>query len=126
MIGKEINLLFAEDDLVNYMYLQEIISSDKNFKVKGFYNGKELIDEFKKNKKYDIVILDIQMPIMNGIDCMKQIKNLSPKTPVIAVTAFAMSNDKEKYLNMGFDDYISKPINIDIFFSMINEKMNKN
>ncbi len=125
-MGKTINLLFAEDDLVNYMYLQEIISIEEGFTVKGFYNGKDLFQEFSNNNNYDIVVLDIQMPIMNGIECMKEIKKIKPEVPVIAVTAFAMSSDKDKYLDMGFDDYISKPINVDNFFRIINNQVDKN
>ena len=59
----------------------------------------------------DLVLMDINMPVMNGYDSTKQIKKIRPKLPVIAQTAYAIAGDMEKSLSAGCDDYITKPIN---------------
>jgi len=78
-------------------------------------NGKHAVDLFEKND-YDLILMDIQMPEMDGVTAtkvireMEQIKNSGSKIPIIAVTANAMKGDKEKYINAGMDDYLSKPL----------------
>ena len=76
-------------------------------------NGKVAVDTMK-TESFDLVLMDIQMPIMNGVDALRVIRNLEQLSgkhqDVIALTAFALIGDKEKYLKMGFDGYLSKPV----------------
>ncbi|MBA7551297.1 Polar-differentiation response regulator DivK [subsurface metagenome] len=65
--------------------------------------------------------MDVQLPVLNGKEAMKEIKKLHPELPIIAQTAFAMSGDKEAYINDGFDDYIAKPINVQELLSSVEK-----
>ena len=73
----------------------------------------------KSAPQISLVLMDVQLPIMNGKDAMKEIKKVRPDLPIIAQTAFAMSGDKERYLREGFDSYISKPINVQELISIM-------
>lgn len=109
-------------------------------------NGQEVLSALKK-QDFDCILMDIQMPILDGVEATRQIRNKevesskdesekftsgssnssmpkfqNPKIPIIALTAFAMTGDKEKFLAAGMDDYISKPINKD----ELKEVMEKN
>ena len=72
-------------------------------------SGQECLDLCKTNK-YDIILMDIMMPLMNGIETLKRIRIDDKKVPVIALTADAVEGMEEKYLKEGFNDYLSKPI----------------
>lgn len=84
-------------------------------------NGKECLDIIMNNK-VDIVLLDIKMPVMNGEEVMKAFKTLhiKGKPKFIALTAYALKEDRTKYLKMGFTEYISKPINLDILQQVLD------
>ncbi len=73
-------------------------------------NGKEALDLVRTHKSIDLVLMDIRMPVMDGLEALKTIKKLRPGLPVIAQTAYAMVPDRELFLHNGFDDYISKPV----------------
>ena len=106
----EKKILIAEDNKTNQM-LVELILDDMDIEVAIANDGVEALEMFKKDK-FDMVLMDINMPNKNGIEAMIDIKDYeqSLKTPIIALTANAVSGDKEKYLDLGFDDYIAKPI----------------
>ncbi len=107
----EANVLLVEDNFSN----QQIIIlylKNKIKKIDVAFNGKEALDKFGK-AKYDLILMDIQMPIMDGFKATHKIreieKSTSTHTPIIAVTANAFPEDKEKCFASGMDDYISKP-----------------
>lgn len=102
-------ILIAEDVESNYLYLSAVLSKIKA-KVYWAKNGKEAVDIFKKEEDIDLILMDLQMPEMNGYEATKIIKKTDPKLPIIAQTAFAMSDDREKALDAGCDDYLAKPI----------------
>lgn len=84
-------------------------------------DGKKAIEIVKKNK-FDLIILDIQLPSASGIEVFNEIKKtINKDVKVIAITSFAMSDDKDKYLKLGFDDYMSKPIDYIEFKEKIYE-----
>ncbi|WP_456424370.1 PAS domain-containing protein [Lutibacter sp.] len=117
---KETTILVAEDEEYNMMYIN-VLFSKRNFKIIEANNGKQAVEMFKKHPEVDLVLMDIQMPIMNGNEAMKEIKKIKPSIPVIAISAFAMESDKEKSLKKGFDFYISKPIDKKLLFDTIKE-----
>lgn len=79
-------------------------------------NSQEAIDILMSNKNFDVVLMDIQMPIMGGLECTSAIRNkLSLSLPVIAFTANAFKEDKDRYLNSGMNGYISKPFHLEDF-----------
>ena len=108
-------ILVAEDNLANQELIKYILEDfGLEFNIKD--NGLEALEEYKKSK-YSLILTDINMPIMDGIEAFKQIRlyekeNNLEITPIIALTANAIKGDKEKFLNIGMDDYLSKPIKI--------------
>lgn len=108
-----LRLLVVDDNMLNIKVLKKAIKS-MNFTIEECYNGKEAIEKIEINNNYDIVLMDILMPIMGGEEAISYLKAIPNfKTPVIALTADAMTGAKEKYTAMGFDDYLSKPFTRD-------------
>lgn len=104
------NILVAEDDELNYKLL-EIALNKSNVNVFRAKNGEEVLKMLPGN--FHLVLMDIQMPVLDGYETTRRLKMLYPDIFVIAQTAFAMSDDREKCLKAGCDDYISKPIDIE-------------
>ncbi len=102
-------ILIAEDEQINFFYLEEVLS-ELNVEIIRAVNGVEAVDLFAKNQDVDLILLDIKMPKMDGYQAVKLIKGINPDVPVIAQTAYAMKTDRQKSLDTGFDEYISKPI----------------
>ncbi len=125
---EDANILLVEDNAINQKI---VILSLKNF-VKNIdvaLNGKEALDKFGSSK-YDLILMDIQMPVMNGIIATKKIRELESSTntqiPIIAITANALSGDKEVCLAAGMNDYISKPFQVDIILNKMKELLEQN
>jgi len=87
-------------------------------------NGQEAVD-FCKNNKVDLVLMDIYMPVLNGLDATRQIRSFNQQLPIIAQTATSKSDDIAKCKEAGCDDYISKPINLKTFLSTIQKHLIK-
>lgn len=102
-------ILIAEDDDNSYVFLKELLGKT-NVRLVRAINGKEVVEAVKMSDQIDIILMDIQMPYLDGYEATKEIKEIRPKLPVIAQTAFAMEGDKEKSIMIGCDDYITKPI----------------
>ncbi|WP_321288336.1 response regulator [uncultured Sunxiuqinia sp.] len=101
-------ILIAEDVESNFLYLSAVLSKIKA-KIYWAKNGKEAIEIFNR-EEVDLVLMDLQMPEMNGYEATKIMKAQRPDLPIVAQTAFAMSDDREKALDAGCDDYLAKPI----------------
>ncbi|NJK97289.1 MAG: response regulator, partial [Bacteroidales bacterium] len=118
---KDSNVLLVEDNLINQkivvLSIQKIV---KNIDIAN--NGKEALDKFGTSK-YDIILMDIQMPVMDGIIATKKIREIeqstNTSTPIIAITANALAGDKEICLAAGMDDYISKPFQVEVLIQKI-------
>ena len=108
-IWKGKTILIAEDEIVNYMFL-EILFEETGAVLTHAADGRQAIDAVKTNPDINIVLMDIKMPNVNGLDATRQIKSIRPQLPVIAQTAYAMQDDEYKALQAGCNDYISKPI----------------
>lgn len=113
-----LKILVAEDYDINRILISELLNQfdiDYSFAL----NGQEAVDMVKENS-YDLILMDINMPIMNGIDASKIIINeLKVTTPIVALTANALEGDKERFLSIGMVDYLSKPIDIKAFESLL-------
>jgi len=113
---KNANILLVEDNAINQKI---IILSLKNHvrNIDIANNGKDALDKFG-TAKYHLILMDIQMPVINGIAATKKIRELeatsNTQTPIIAITANALSGDKETCLAAGMNDYISKPFQVDV------------
>lgn len=107
---ENISLLYVEDDL---MTSQEVTFFLKKY-IKNLYvakNGEEGLELFKKHNP-DMIITDVQMPVMNGLAMSEEILKISPTTPIALTTAFSESRYILKAIELGIDKYILKPINI--------------
>ncbi len=102
-------ILVAEDDDNSYTLLKSILTPTQA-RILRAVNGREAIEAVKITDAIDLILMDIQMPFINGIDATREIKKLRPTLPVIAQTASAMDGDKEKCILAGCDDYLTKPI----------------
>jgi|GEM_PF-1069019 len=102
--------LIVEDKLPNTLYLKSLLSKSK-VNLLFANNGSEAVEIVRQNNSLELVLMDIQLPVMDGYTATRHIKQLKPGLPVIAQTAFASFDDREKVFNAGFDDFISKPIN---------------
>lgn len=117
-------VLVVEDNPLNMELVVEILNS-QGFAVDGAKDGEEAIRKAGK-EVYDLIIMDIMLPGMDGVEATKIIRSKPKyeKTPVIALTAFAMKGDRERFIKTGFDDYVAKPIDV-VEFVKIIEKYRK-
>lgn len=102
-------LLIAEDDHFSFIYLKEILNGT-GIKILYADNGIRAFAECLKNHDISVVLMDIKMPVVNGLESTRLIKKYKPQIKIIAQTAFAMPEDKQKCINAGCDDYITKPV----------------
>jgi CheY-like chemotaxis protein/two-component sensor histidine kinase len=109
---KTLNILIVEDYEVNQMFIGMLLNNYHKIIYDFANNGKEAIKMLKKNT-YDIILMDINMPVMNGCDATIVIREeLKLDIPIIALTANALEGDEEKFLNIGMDGYLAKPLEI--------------
>jgi CheY-like chemotaxis protein len=117
---KDKTVLIADDDVRNIFSLTRSLEQHK-MKVLSAMDGKEALKQLEDNPNVDIVLMDMMMPEMDGYETTTQIKS-NPKyknLPVLAVTAKAMVGDREKCIQAGASDYISKPVDIDQLISLL-------
>ena len=114
----DLSILIAEDDEINYLYIKEIFRGT-GAEILHAVNGKEAVEICRSNNKIDILLIDIKMPVMNGYEAIKQIREIRPRLPIIAQTAFALSNEMLKAFNAGSNDYISKPFKKDQLLALV-------
>lgn len=110
MDWKDKYVLIAEDEYSNFELLVYMLKPTQ-VRIKQVTNGHDVINEVLNNEKPDLILMDIKMPLLNGFEATKIIKQKFPDLPIIAQTAFAISGDRELALSIGCDEYISKPIN---------------
>ncbi len=114
-----INLLLVEDNIINQEVALSILQRVK-IKAQIANNGKEAIDLFLAQQKFfDLILMDLQMPVISGYEAAKIIREHNKEIPIIALTAAATIEDKHKVLNAGMNDHLSKPINSDEMLKVI-------
>ena len=119
-------VLVAEDDLVNQRFIVRLLEK-MGCEVDLVEDGSQAVNALKK-RRFDIVLMDVEMPVMNGIECAKKIRDpetgcLDPAVPIIALTAHAMWGDEQRCLHAGMDDYVPKPVDIDTVASIIQSTL---
>lgn len=112
-------ILVAEDDSINFLLMKKNLEQ-KNYTVLRASNGQEAVDLCETNPVIDLVFMDMKMPILDGFQAFERIKEILPDLPVIAQTAYSSSEDKEKIMQAGFTDYITKPINKEKLFDLLD------
>ena len=116
--------LLAEDDEISIFTIQKMLQK-LGYEVSVATNGEKALALLYRDE-FDVILMDVQMPVMDGVEATKKIRassSLGPKRdiPIIALTAFAMSGDKEKFIATGMDGYISKPVNLDALQNTIDQ-----
>ncbi|MBR2194515.1 MAG: response regulator [Salinivirgaceae bacterium] len=127
LIDKEYNwqnkvILIAEDEETNYLLVEKFIKSTQATLLRA-KNGKEAVDIVKSGQNIDLVLMDMKMPEMDGIEASKIIRELKPKLPIIAQTCYEPDIDQSRLLNAHFEGFISKPININKLIELIDKHL---
>ena len=116
-------VLITEDEEVNFFYLKTIFRKT-DAKILRAKNGQEAVDIINENRgDIDLILMDLNMPVMDGYEAMRIIKSKHPDLPIIAQTAYTLTEDRNKCMQAGFNDYISKPINRVALFRLVNENL---
>ncbi|MDX1828465.1 MAG: PAS domain S-box protein [Lutibacter sp.] len=108
-------ILIAEDDEINYIYLETLLQTSFEIKAKLIHakNGLEAINFFKSNPNINLVFMDLKMPVLNGFEATKKLKEIKPSLPIIAISAYSTEEDIEKAKKHGCDDFLTKPYEAD-------------
>ena len=117
-----LKLLVAEDNPVNRIFAVKLLSNF-GYGVTAVENGKQVLEALAK-ERFDMVFMDVQMPVMDGLEASKAIRGsdssgFDPQVPIIAMTAHAMKGDKERFLEAGMNGYVSKPMEVDDLLAAI-------
>ena len=104
-------ILVAEDNDSNYMLMTFILK--KNYIVERARNGQEAVDAADRGD-IDLILMDIKMPVMDGLEATRRIKAAHPELPIIALTANAFDSDREMALDAGCDEFLSKPVSSEL------------
>ncbi|MNV66250.1 Polar-differentiation response regulator DivK [compost metagenome] len=117
---KDKTILITDDDMRNIFALSSALQL-YDLKIVIANNGREALERLEESEQIDLVLMDIMMPEMDGYESMKAIRlqKRFAKLPIIALTAKAMKNDREKCIEAGANDYISKPVDMDKLLSML-------
>ena len=107
------SILIADDNEHN-RYIARFLLEDAGHQVEQVENGEDAVRKAQKGN-FDLVLMDIQMPVLDGLEATKQLKQAGFNTPIVALTAKAMRGDREEILAAGCDGYISKPFEVDAF-----------
>ncbi len=121
-LDKTTTILIAEDVESNYQLIATYLKKTEA-NIIWVKDGKQAVEVCKNNPDISVILMDMQMPVMNGFEATELIKKDMPKLPIIAVTAFALAGDKEKIIAAGCDSYISKPIRRTELFDKLNEHL---
>lgn len=116
-LSDQYTLLIAEDIAENYFLLQTLFK--KQYVIYHAWNGAEAVELYKKHQP-DLILMDIKMPLMDGFEATRQIRELSHTVPIIALTAFAYEKEKQKAKACHFTDYVVKPIDITHIRNLVN------
>lgn len=115
----ERKILIAEDDDISYLYTSTILNAHKHELTRAF-NGEEAL-ELCRNNDYSAILMDIKMPVMDGYEATRLIREFNTTVPIIALTAFAFSDDREKAISNGCTDYLSKPVRKEVLINIIDK-----
>jgi PAS domain S-box-containing protein len=115
-----VTILVVEDIDTNYFYISALLEKLNAIVIRAL-NGRRAVEMCSNNPSIKIVLMDIDLPIMNGYEATKAIKQLRPELPVVAQTALAMSGEKERCIEAGCDEYLAKPIRKDDIIKVISK-----
>jgi PAS domain S-box-containing protein len=117
---KDVSLMIAEDDETSFSFLYELLKSSKA-KIIRASNGKEALQMLEENPGIQLILMDLKMPVMDGIEATCEIRKHNLLIPIIAQTAYASDPDKQRAIAAGCNDFITKPINRDLLFVKLGQ-----
>jgi CheY-like chemotaxis protein len=112
-------ILIAEDDEITFKFLDLVLTRKTNVNIIWAIDGQMAVDFCKINNHIDLVLMDIQLPILDGVGAIKQIKAFRPNLPIIVQTANAFNEEWDRCFDAGCDEYITKPVNLQDLISRI-------
>ena len=112
-------ILLVEDQKYNLLVLKKMLEI-MGIEVIPAENGQEAVEICRENNEFDLVLMDLKMPVMDGYHAMVEIKKIRPGIRIIAETAYALAGDDKKILAAGFDDYLPKPITKESLETILN------
>lgn len=113
------SILIAEDEPINFMLLQKMLEKT-NYSIIWAKNGEEAVEKAKTEESIKIILMDIRMPKLSGIEATQQIREASIDLPIYAVTAYTLSNEREKFTDVGGTGFITKPVNPKELMEVVN------
>ncbi len=122
--SKNLHVLIAEDDEISERLIHQFVK-EYSSSISIAKNGKEAIEMCRKNQHIDLILMDIEMPELNGLEATRQIRQFNKEVIIFAQTAFGLSSDREKTIEAGCNDYISKPIKKAELLGLINDYFKK-
>ncbi|HHN48307.1 MAG TPA: response regulator [Bacteroidales bacterium] len=117
---KKHQVLVAEDDDISRFLITSMLEKE-GYDVLAINNGALAVSMFKQNPEVSVVFMDIKMPVMNGLEATRLIREMSPETPVIAATAFAIWSDEAQLAISGFNHLITKPFDAQSLTSVLKK-----
>lgn len=118
--NKKISILIAEDEINNYLLIKALLNKP-NLHLLYAENGLEAIKACEAHPEIDMILMDIKMPVMDGISAFQKIREIRKELPVIAQTAYGLEKEKQQFLELGFTDYIAKPIKKEMLYGIIRK-----
>ena len=112
----QVTILIAEDNMSNFKLFETILKKD--YRILHAWNGQEAVELFKAHNPH-ILLMDVNMPVMDGYEATAEIRKISADVPILAITAYAYASDEQRILSHGFDGYAAKPINPNVLRSKI-------
>ena len=117
-------ILIVEDDPLSMRFLYTILQ-ETGASLMVANNGREALDMVSQHEQLDLILMDVQLPVMNGHEVTSKIRKFNKNIPIIAQTAHAMAEDRTKCMQSGCTDYITKPIDIELLFNKIIKYLQK-
>jgi PAS domain S-box-containing protein len=102
-------ILIVEDEIINFSLINDFFLETR-VNIEYAENGLKAIEWIKKTSEIDLILMDIKMPVLDGISALEEIKKINSNIPIVALTAYAFENDKKRLMDRGFDGYLSKPV----------------
>ncbi len=119
MIPKNYTVLIAEDDIASVQMLKLVLAK-MGIECLTAFDGAQTIEMVKKTPKINLILMDLKMPVLSGLDATRQIRKFNPTIPIIAQTAYALAGDREMALSAGCSDYITKPVKSEKLFEVMS------
>ncbi len=121
---EEYKILIVEDEEINFLFIKEVLSrTGIKCNILEATNGQEAVDVFKRNSDISLVLMDLKMPVMNGYDATRKIKQINPDIPVVIQTAYTLEEERQKSKDAGCNDFITKPIKIKELKEVLNRNL---